>query len=302
VFTRSTTDGLGLLYGGLRLRPGQEVVTTAHDFYSTHEALRLRAERTGARPRRITLYEDPAAVSSDQLVAAVRRGLGPRTRVLALTWVHSGTGVKLPLAEVLVCADAVRALGVEPDAVPGLACDFLVAGCHKWLFGPRGTGLVWGRRLAWAAVTGTIPSFSGQVIGAWLAGREPTGPRPALFEPGGFHAYEHRWALAQAFGCHLDLGRQRVADRTRALATRLKDGLAEIPAVGVTPHDPALSAGIVCLEAGDRNPGELAADLRRQGVLASVTPYAAPYLRLGPSIVTSEEDVDAAVAAVRALA
>jgi selenocysteine lyase/cysteine desulfurase len=35
-FTRSTTDGLGLLYGGLRLRPGQEVVTTAHDFYATH--------------------------------------------------------------------------------------------------------------------------------------------------------------------------------------------------------------------------------------------------------------------------
>jgi selenocysteine lyase/cysteine desulfurase len=44
------------------------------------------------------------------------------------------------------------------------------------------------------------------------------------------------------------------------------------------------------------------AELRRQGVLASVTPYAEPYLRLGPSIVTSEEDVDAAVAAIRALA
>jgi hypothetical protein len=43
------------------------------------------------------------------------------------------------------------------------------------------------------------------------------------------------------------------------------------------------------------------AALRRQGILASVTPYAAPYLRLGPGIVTSEEDVGAAVAAVRAL-
>jgi selenocysteine lyase/cysteine desulfurase len=44
------------------------------------------------------------------------------------------------------------------------------------------------------------------------------------------------------------------------------------------------------------------ADLRRQGILASATPYAEPYLRLGPSIVTSEEDVDAAVAAIRGLA
>jgi acetylornithine/succinyldiaminopimelate/putrescine aminotransferase len=43
------------------------------------------------------------------------------------------------------------------------------------------------------------------------------------------------------------------------------------------------------------------AALRRQGILVSVTPYTRPYLRLGPSIVTSEEDVDAAVGAVRAL-
>jgi selenocysteine lyase/cysteine desulfurase len=320
VFTRSTTDGLGLLYGGLRLRPGQEVVTTTHDFYSTHEALRLRAERTGARLRRITLYEDPAAVTTGRLVAAVRRGLGPPTRVLALTWVHSGTGVKLPLAEicaavadhnrgrapadrVLVCADAVHALGVEPEAVPDLGCDFLVAGCHKWLFGPRGTGVVWGRREAWAEVTGTVPSFSGAGIGAWIEGREPAGPRSALFEPGGYHAYEHRWALAEAFRFHLDLGKRAVADRTRALATRLKDGLAGIPGARlITPRDAELSAGIVCLEVAGRNPGELVADLRRQGILASATPYAERYLRLGPSIVTSEEDVDAAVAAIRGLA
>ena len=238
VFTRSTTDGLGLLYGGLRLRAGQEVVTTAHDFYSTHEALRLRAERTGASVRRITLYQDPAAVTTDRLVAAVRRGRGPPPPGLARTWVPTGPGVKLPLAEicaavadhnrdrdrgdrVLVCVDAVHALGVEPDAVPRLGCDFLVAGCHKWLFGPRGTGLVWGRRDAWAEATGTIPAFSGAAIGAWITGRRPGGSRAALFEPGGFHAYEHRWALAEAFRFHLDLGRRQVADRTHALATRL---------------------------------------------------------------------------------
>ena len=109
--------------------------------------------------------------------------------------------------------------------------------------------------------------------------------------------------MAEAFRFHLDLGRRAVADRTRALATRLKDGLAAIPAVRlVTPRDPELSAGIVCLEAGGRGPGELVAGLRRQGILASGTPYAQSYLRLGPSMVTDEEDVDAAVAAIRGLA
>jgi selenocysteine lyase/cysteine desulfurase len=240
--------------------------------------------------------------------------------VLALTWVHSGTGVKLPLREitaavgelnrdrdprdrVLVCVDAVHALGVEPADAPDLGCDFLVAGCHKWLFGPRGTGLVWGRDAAWDQVTGTVPSFDRRAIGAWIGGRSPNVPRAALFEPGGFHAFEHRWALAEAFGFHRELGKAAVAERTRTLATRLKDGLAAIPAVRlVTPAAPELSAGIICLDVGDLSPDDAAAALRRQGILASVTPYATPHLRLGPSIVTSEADVDAAVQAIHALA
>ena len=50
--TGNTTTGLALLYGGLPLRPRQEIVTTTHDHYVTHEALRLRAVHTGAdRPQ-----------------------------------------------------------------------------------------------------------------------------------------------------------------------------------------------------------------------------------------------------------
>jgi len=56
------------------------------------------------------------------------------------------------------------------------------------------------------------------------------------------------------------------------------------------------------IDVGDLDPDQAVAGLRRQGVLASVTPYATPHLRLGPSIVTSEADVDAAVRAVHALA
>src|ERR687888_121947 len=98
--TDSTTMGLGLLYGGIRLRADQEVLTTEHDFYATHEALRLRAERTGAAVRRVRLYREAASVTAGEVLASVRAALRPRTRVLALTWVHSGTGVVLPIQDV----------------------------------------------------------------------------------------------------------------------------------------------------------------------------------------------------------
>src|SRR5207245_10739381 len=66
--TDSTTMGLGLLYGGLKLSPGQDVLTTEHDHYSTEQALRLRAERTGGEVRRIALYRKPAAANEDEIV------------------------------------------------------------------------------------------------------------------------------------------------------------------------------------------------------------------------------------------
>jgi len=58
--TDSTTMGLALVYSGLKLRPGQEILQTTHDHYSTDLSLAHRAKRTGASVRQIALYEDPA--------------------------------------------------------------------------------------------------------------------------------------------------------------------------------------------------------------------------------------------------
>ena len=98
--TDSTTMGLGLLYAGLALRAGDELVTSTHDFYATHEALRVRAERDGCTLNRVELYSRPDETSIDEIVSNVELALTPKTRVLALTWVHSSTGVKLPVREI----------------------------------------------------------------------------------------------------------------------------------------------------------------------------------------------------------
>jgi selenocysteine lyase/cysteine desulfurase len=298
-FTDSTTMGLGLVYGGVEA--AGEVVATEHDFYATHEALRLRFGRV----RRIALYDDPARASVDSIVAAVRRRVGRRTGVLALTWVHSSTGVKLPLAEIaaelgettLMVVDGVHALGVE-DAAP--ECDVFVAGCHKWLGAPRGTGLV--TATVWDRLHPTIPTFDGISYGAWLERRPPPSDAPPgpTFTPGGYHAFEHRWALAEAFDFHERIGRARVAARIRALATRLKEGLSELPYVRlVTPMSPDVSAGIVCFDIAGVTAGEAVDRLRAEhGIAASVTPYAVEHVRLGTGLWVDEADVDAAVSAV----
>jgi isopenicillin-N epimerase len=303
--TDSTTMGLGLLYNGIDLRAGQEALTTRHDFFATHEALRLKAERTGATVRMISLYDRPEAASPDRIVGAIASAVRPSTRVVALTWVHSSTGVKLPirriadaLAEVnrrrgpdnrvLLCVDGVHGLGVENVTMPGLGCDFFVAGCHKWLFGPRGTGIVWGRPDAWPAVRHTIPTFSG------------TGTPAAANTPGGFHSFEHRWALAQAFALHRQIGKARIEARVHALAGRLKAGLAALPHVRLsTPRSDELSSGIVCFDVAGLSPPAVVDRLHARRIVATVAPYTPSHARLAPGLVNTTRDVDRALAAIR---
>jgi selenocysteine lyase/cysteine desulfurase len=297
--TDSTTMGLGLLYNGLELSAGDEVLTTVHDFFATHRALELKASRSGAAVRRVRLYDQSRNASADGIVQAIAGAVGPRTRVVAVTWVHSSTGVKLPIRRladalrderVLLCVDGVHGVGAENVTVGALGCDFLVSGCHKWLFGPRGTGLVWGKPQAWEAVAATIPSFWGE------------GTPGAAMTPGGFHSFEHRWALAEAFRFHGRVGKARVQARIHALARRLKAGLAGMGHVTLhTPRSDALSAGIVCFEVDRLSPDAVITALGRRGIVATVTPYSPPYARLAPAIFNTPAEIDRALAAVRAL-
>ncbi|MFI6478113.1 aminotransferase class V-fold PLP-dependent enzyme [Nonomuraea sp. NPDC050663] len=316
--TDSTTMGLGLLYSGLRLREGQEVLTTEHDFLATHEGLRLLAERTGATVRRVRLYDDPATASADAIVAALKAGITPRTRVVAITWVHSSTGVRLPVRAIadmvaeanrsrnhgeqaLLCVDGVHGFGAMADGVDDLGCDFLASGTHKWLAGPRGTGILWAR--TWEPLSALIPSFSGTAFRSWQSGAAPGQASGDYFTPGGYKAFEHRWAMPEAFAFHRRIGKERVQERIQSLATRLKDGLRALPNVRLaTPLSPSVSAGLVCLSVTGMQPAEAVERLRLQHrIETSVTPYAEPLLRFGTTIMNTPEQVDQAVKAVAAL-
>ena len=309
--TDSTTMGLGLLYGGLTLRDGQEILTTVHDHYSTETSLRLNAERTGATIRQIPLYQSLNNVSRLELLDNLIKNIRPNTRIVAVTWVHSSTGLKLPIQEmaqaihelnesraeqdrVIFCVDGVHALGVENFRLSNVGCDFLIAGTHKWMFGPRGTGLVWGHQRAWPVANAIIPTFNTHVYDMWMKVSPPKDlPRSVYMTPGGFHSFEHRWALDEAFRFHEAIGKARVTQRIYDLNQQLKQGLAKIPHVTLhTPMSQDLSSGIVCFEVAGLAPRQVIERLRQRKIIGSTTPYATQYARLAPSLLTSSEDIE----------
>jgi isopenicillin-N epimerase len=319
--TGNTTMGLALVYCGLPLKPGQEVLTTAHDHFSHHESIRLATERAGASMRKIALFDRFDAISDDSIVSRIRSALSPSTRAVGITWVHSSSGLKLPVRHVAnaisevnagrdesdriwLIVDGVHGFGVEDENVAELGCDFFASGTHKWIFAPRGTGIIWARENAWAKLRPVIPSFTDEVETAWMENRAPQGPTRATWvSPGGYHAFEHQWAMLEAFRMHHRIGRKRVAERIHALNEQCKEGLAKMRHVKLyTPRGSTLSAGLICFDVNGMQPKAVVKRLLQHRIVASTTPYGTSFARLAPSVVNTPNEIDATLRAIRTMA
>ena len=318
--TDSTTMGLAMMYSGLKLKPGDEILTSTHDHYSTEKSLEFASAKSGATIKRVPLYADASAVSVDEVIAAISQNIQPSTRVVAITWVHSSTGVKLPIKEIAkvvadananrdsdkriyLCVDGVHAFGVDDTNIPDLGCDFFVAGTHKWMFGPRGTGVLYAKKDAADFLAPTIPAFSWAAYGGWMGlfpGQEPN--FTDLHSPGGFHSFEHRWSLHKAFDFHMEIGKARVWERTKELSTLLKNQLTEMKGIKMhTPKDPSLSAGINVFEVNGVTPEDWLKRMAATGIVASTTPYKTVYCRLTPCIINTVEEVNKVATAIEGM-
>lgn len=317
--TGNTTGGLGVVYSGLRLRPDQEIVITVHEHLAHQEAARFAAQRQNAGLRTIRLYDDPASVTAHEIAERLAAAIGPRTRAVGVSWVHSRTGVKVPLdlmseavslanagrAEedrCLLIIDGVHGLGVEDVDIARTGVDFFAAGTHKWMLGPRGTGFVWGATDAWQHLTPTVPSMIRDPA-YWKALRSGTdlpATQAPWMSPGGFHAFENRFAVADAVNFHQSLGRDRIAARLAELNTSLRVRLQTVPGVRlITPLDESMASGLVCFRYRDLPARQVLHLLEEHKVYGTVTPdprHPAP--RLSAGLMNGPEHIDAAITAL----
>jgi selenocysteine lyase/cysteine desulfurase len=297
--TGSTTEGLAMIYGGIHVRPNQEILVSEHEHYSTNYTLEYRQQRQGTQVRKLKLFENSRDISVDEVLDSIAKGIRPETRVLGMTWVQSGSGVKLPIGEIgklveelnqkrdekdriLYVVDGVHGFGVEDLAFPDMHCDFFIAGTHKWMFGPRGTGIICARSAELKDVTPIIPTFSEATTFS------------TIMTPGGYHSFEHRWAADEAFKLHLDLGKAEVQARIHALNTYAKNRLLEQPRIElVTPQSPELSAGFTFFRVKEQDCEKIANQLMQNRVVCdAVERDAGPVVRIAPGLLNSESEID----------
>ena len=245
VFTRGTTDGLGLIAEtiGRTLRRGDEIVVTELEHHSNLIPWQLVARDRGAVLKAIPIRED-GTLDLD----AFDRLLTPRTRVVAFAHVSNVVGTINPVIEIVRRARAVNALTVVDGAqaaphlrldMSALECDFYVFSAHKML-GPTGLGVLYGRR---ALLEALEPARGGsEMIKEVWVDRATWNDLPWRFEPGTPPIAE-TVGLTAAVEYLEKLGMERVREHEQALAVQTVDLLSAIP--GVRIYGPRRERGAV---------------------------------------------------------
>jgi selenocysteine lyase/cysteine desulfurase len=144
--TDNASHSVGIVTAGLEWKPGDEVLMSDEE----HPALLLNCynlvERAGVTVKRFTLSHDPEVVLSD-----LERLATPRTRLIATSHIGALTGTRVPVKQIAAFArergilsliDGAQAVAQFPIDVAEIGCDFYVSNGHKWLHGPKGTGLL----------------------------------------------------------------------------------------------------------------------------------------------------------------
>ncbi|HEX8692171.1 MAG TPA: aminotransferase class V-fold PLP-dependent enzyme [Longimicrobium sp.] len=312
-FQPNATYALNAALLGL-LAPGDRVVRTAWD----HNAARRPLAALSRRGVEVTVLAGTAdgGVDLDELERALAAP-GRRPRLVTFPLACNVTGAALPAREMagrahaagaLVVVDAAQAAGHLAIDVEAMGVDVLAFTGHKGLLGPQGTGGLYVRE-----GVEIDPVFSGGTGGDSLPFDMPVA-MPDRLEAGSLNGPGIAGLLAGVEWL-LERGVESVHARESTLKARLFDALGATPGVRVrSPAAPA-GVGIVTATVDGMHPGDVAARLDREhGVMTRAGLHCAPEahaalgtaetgaVRFSVGWATTDDEVDRAAAAVRALA
>jgi len=152
VFVTNATAGVNAVLGSMRLRPGDELLTTNHDYNACHNVVVEAARRARAV---VKVAQVPFPIrSADQVLEAILRAVGRRTRLALIDHVTSTTALIFPVTTIVreleargidCLVDGAHAPGMVPLNLARLAPAYYTANLHKWVCAPKGAAFLWVR-------------------------------------------------------------------------------------------------------------------------------------------------------------
>jgi isopenicillin-N epimerase len=191
VFVPNATYGVNVIAHSLSdhpdspLRPGDEILTTDHEYGACNHAWEYACRQTGARY--VTQPIPLPVTSPEEALERFWQGVTPRTRLIYLSHITSPTALRFPVeaicqrahqAGILTVIDGAHAPGQIPLDLPAIGADFYTGNCHKWMMSPKGAAFLY-------AAPAVQPLVEPLVVGwGW-------NPDPAQVQDPPFFSYLH---------------------------------------------------------------------------------------------------------------
>lgn len=148
--TTSTTDGMNAIAQGLRLKAGDRIITTDQEHGGGILCWKYLEKYHGVALDTITI--PPGENNAASILNRINDSITKETKLISISHIFSSTGLRMPVAEIsalarnkgiLCIVDGAQAAGAIKVNVKELGCHAYATSGHKWLMGPKGTGLLY---------------------------------------------------------------------------------------------------------------------------------------------------------------
>jgi len=153
VYISNATHGVNIIARSLDLKPGDEILTTDHEYGACDYTWDFICGKTGAKYIHQSI---PLPIhSEDEIVDQIWQGITPRTKVVYVSHITSPTALRLPVekvcqrarnAGILSIVDAAHSPGQIPVDLQALGADVVFGNCHKWMLNAKGSAFLYVRR------------------------------------------------------------------------------------------------------------------------------------------------------------
>ncbi len=296
LITRCTTEGMNTVAQGIAWKQGDRILTTDQEHHGGSLCWEYAAQRHGAAIDRVAIAPEEHDV--DAIAQRIEAAMTPRTRVISVSHVISTTGLRMPVAAiakmarargVLCVVDGAQAVGQIPVDVKALGCDAYATSGHKWLMGPKGTGMLYVSRDASDAIR-PIQWQDAHRYGAESAG---VGPQPLVI------------GLGAAIQRVQEIGIDAIERHNAALRNKAYAGLQEIAQVRVVGPPPGpLAAAMVAFVLPDAIDSQRVLETmleKHRIIVKKVEKRWFNGIRVSPHVLNGEGEIDAFLDALQTM-
>lgn len=153
VYIPNATHGVNIVAHSLQFKPGDEILTTDHEYGACDYTWDFICKKTAAKY--IHQHIPLPAQSKEEIIEQFWQGVTPRTKVIYMSQITSSTALRLPVKEIckrasqagiLTIIDAAHSLGQIPLDLQDLDADIVFGNAHKWLMNAKGSAFLYVRR------------------------------------------------------------------------------------------------------------------------------------------------------------